>query len=177
MRRGVVLALSWTLAAAGLAGCRPSDGTGNITDLGNFFLTVSGHGGKTFQGGAQFSVFFEDGAEITTFAFFTESSEFELVFSIRDFRGTPELIDVSVDPELYSGHFAYTLNGERRQYEINGGTFTVEQVERFLVTGELALTGIVSEGENEGANGSASGSWRAVCEGDCLGGSGPPPGS
>ena len=142
-----------------------------------FFITVTGHHNASFEGEAAFTSTFQDGAEILTITFTMEDGEFELAFSMRDFRGTPEVVDVSVDPDRFSGHFSYFANGERVQYAIDGGTLDIEAVQRFIIEGEMNLLGTAIEGSVQGGRGSVQGGFKAVCEGECIGGGGPPPGS
>ena len=177
MRTAVLLGLCGALTAAGISGCREVTSGPGIQDQGVFFITATGHGNTSFEGTAAFTTSFQDGAELLTITFITEDDGFELVFTMRDFRGSPEVVDVTVDPDRFSGHFSYVANGQRVQYAIDGGTLDIEAVARYIMEGEINLLGTAVEGPTEGTRGSVQGGWKAVCEGECIGGGGPPPGS
>ena len=165
------------LAAAGISGCRDSDLSTGILDQGIFDVQVAGRANLTYRGTASFTSSFEDGAEILTISLTMEGGAFELTFSIRDFRGEPEVFDVTVGSEQYSGQFSYAHEGERIYYDIDFGSLTIEGVSKYLIDGELNLRGTAGEGGEAGEQASVTGYFRAACEGDCLGGGGPPPGS
>ena len=171
----VVLIGAFLGLAVAVTACRGDlTGTG-ISDQGVFFVEVGGHKDTSHSGRAAFYKTFVDGADRLSLYFVNNGSRFQMSFSIRDFRGEPEVYDLSIEPDRYNGTFSYTAAGSRVTYSIEGGTITFEEVSRFEIRGRIDFEGVATTGPNPGSIGEVSGTFTAVCEGECLGSGEPPP--
>lgn len=164
------------LAIGAVSACRGDITNPRVETPGDFFVEIEGHKDTTAVGEAFFYPTVEDGSEVLTLLLVTQGAKFQLSFAIRDYDGTESQHDVSLDPQKYTGSYYYSGNGERVTYEIVGGIIDLEDVQRLTIEGEFNFEAVAVDGPNEGSIGRIQGTFRAVCDGECVGG-GPPPGS
>ena len=177
MRKLALGALASALAVGGGSACRGDLTNPGIENPGDFFVEIGGHKDTTVAGDALFYQTVEDGAELLSLFLVTRGARFQLAFAIRDFDGREGQHDLSLDPGRYTGSYYYGGAGDRVVYEITGGTFTLDKVERLTLEGEFAFESVATDGSNPGAPGQITGWFRAVCDGECVGGGGGGPGS
>ena len=171
------LVASSMLAVGAMSSCRGDITNPRIEQPGHFFVEIRGHSDTTITGHAFFYPTMQDGTEVLTILLTTAGATFQLSFAIRDYDGTESQHDLELDPQRYSGSYYYSGNGERVVYEIVGGIIDLTSVERLTIEGEFNFEGLAVEGAFEGTTGTIQGTFRAVCDGECVGGGGPPPGS
>ena len=177
MMRLARLAVLSTIVVGAVSACRGDITNPRVEIPGHFSVQITGHKDTSIVGQTFFYPTVEDGTEVLTLLLVTQGATFQLAFAIRDFDGQEGQHDVSLDPQQYTGSYYYSGNGERVTYEIVGGILDLQDVQRLTMEGEFDFDAVAVSGPHEGTTSTIQGSFVAVCDGECVGGGGPPPGS
>lgn len=177
MKKLARLAFVWAVAASGLVACRGDLTNPGIELPGHFFAQMQGHKDTSATGDALFYETVEDGAEVLTLFLTTPGSKFQMSFKIRDYDRQTGQHEIGLNPDRYPGEYSYTANGQRVRYDIVGGTFSLSSITQREIKGEFNFQATAIDGLEPGAAAQIQGTFTAACDGDCLAGGGPPPGS
>ena len=177
MKKLALVALMSTVALGGGSACRGDLTNPGLESPGDFFAEIDGPRDTTVAGEALFYQTVSEGSELLSFILVTRGARFQLVFEIRDFDRQTGEHDLSLAPERYSGNYYYGGAADRATFEITGGTISLTALSKLRLEGEFSFESVATEGPNVGSTGQITGWFKAVCDGECVGSGGQPPGS